>query len=52
MKALITQTQFHLMFHSGSVKYDIPITSIYVIKMIILYLWHMKLDHHLIHILT
>jgi hypothetical protein len=48
----MTQTQFHLMFHSGSVKYDIPRTSIYVIKMITLCLWSAKFDHHLIHILT
>jgi hypothetical protein len=52
MKALMTQTQFHLMFHSGSIKYDVRRTSIYVIKMITIYLWHVKLDHHLIHILT
>jgi hypothetical protein len=48
----MTQTQLYLMFHSGSVKYDVPRTSIYVIKMTTLYLWSVKLDHHLIHILT
>jgi hypothetical protein len=52
MKALMTQTQFHLMFHSVSVKYDVPKISIYVIKMTTLCLWSVKLDHHLIHILT
>jgi hypothetical protein len=52
MKILMTQTQFHLIFHSGSVKYDVFRISIHVIKMIILYLWAMKLNHRLIHILT
>jgi hypothetical protein len=52
MKALMTLTQFHLIFHLRFVKYDIPKISIYMIKMIIIYLWSVKLDHHLIHILT
>jgi hypothetical protein len=51
MKVLMTQTQFHLMFHSGSVKYDVLRTSIYVIKMITICLWYVKLNYHLIHIL-
>jgi hypothetical protein len=33
MKALMTRTQFHLMFHSGSVRYHVPETYIYAIKM-------------------
>jgi hypothetical protein len=48
----MTQTQLHLMFHSGSVKYNVPRTSIYVIKMTNICLWSEILDHHLIHILT
>jgi len=33
MKALMTRTQFRIMFHSGSVRYHVPRTYIYVIKM-------------------
>jgi hypothetical protein len=49
MKTLMTRIQFYLIFHSESVKYDVPRIYIYMIKMTFFYLWYVKLDHHLIH---